>query len=222
MQTMRVLSRLVPGKGMKRAGRRDESRRGTHECVRYALCAAILLYGCGRKPEGLTAYVPDSAQAVAYVDLDRAKASPLFARLPVPEDLRDAAAVLVVFDGKDWGMAVQRKSGITTTGLNGKPNGGRDLLARADLDAPAWLVARGSVTLPLPGNLGNANRLLHQAEYVSAALRGSGIDATAQCGTAEQARHLEANIRALATLAKFDGLDVTSDGVTVRVRATIR
>jgi hypothetical protein len=171
----------------------------------------------------LTAYIPSGAAAVAYVDLDRARTMPIYSRLPVPDDLRDASAVLVVFDGKDWGMAVQRKSGITTTGLPARPGGGgKDLLSRAALDAPAWLVTRGSVTLPLPGNLININRLLHQAEYVSAAARGQEIDATAQCRTAEAARHLEENIRALASLARFEGLDVTSNGVTVRVRATIR
>jgi hypothetical protein len=156
------------------------------------------------------------------VDLQQVRATPLYARLPVPDDLKDASAVLAVFDGKDWGLAVQRNSGITTTGIAAKQNGGKDLMSRASLDAPAWLVTRGSVTLPLPGNLGNVNRLLHQAEYVSVAARGQEIDTTAQCRTAEAARHLEENIRALASLARFEGLDVTSEGAIVRVRATIR
>jgi hypothetical protein len=182
---------------------------------------AVLLAGCAHKPEALTAYIPKSAVAVAYVDLDRARTTPVYARLPVPEDLRDASAVLAVFDGKDWGTAVQRKSGITATGVAAKQNGGTDLLSRAAVDAPAWLVTRGSVTLPLPGNLANINRLLHQAEYVAVAMRGDDVIATAECRTAEQARHLEENIRALASLARFAGLDVTSDGATVRVRATI-
>jgi hypothetical protein len=178
--------------------------------------------GCARKPQGLTVYIPDGAVAVAYVDLDRARTMPIYSRLPVPDDLKDASAVLAVFDGKDWGLAVQRKSGITTTGIAAKQNGGKDLLSRASLDAPAWLVTRGAVTLPLPGNLININRLLHQAEYVSVAARGQEIGATAQCRTPEAARHLEENIRALASLSRFEGLDVTSEGVTVRVRATIR
>jgi hypothetical protein len=147
---------------------------------------------------------------------------PIYSRLPVPEDLRDASAVLAIFDGKDWGLAVQRKSGITTTGVAAKQNGGADLLRRATPDAPAWLVTRGSVTLPLPGNLTNINRLLHQTEYTAVTARGNDIEATAECRTAEQARHLEENIRALASLARFEGLEATSDGVTVRVRATIR
>ena len=68
----------------------------------------------------------------------------------------------------------------------------------------------------------NINRLLHQAEYTAASARGSDIEATAECRTAEAARHLEENIRALASLARFEGLEVTSEGATVRVRATLR
>jgi hypothetical protein len=196
MQTLSFLSWLVPG-------------------------VAVLLTSCAPKPAGLTAYVPEGAAAVAYVDLDRARTSPLYARLPVPEDLQDASALLVVFDGQNWGTAVQRRSGITAPGL--KPSGGgKDLLSHAALDAPAWLVVRGSVTLPLPGNLANINRLLHQSVYTAAALRGNYIEATAECRNREQAQHLEENIRALASLARFPGLDVTSDGVTVRVRATVQ
>ena len=197
MQTLSFLSWLVPG-------------------------VAVLLAGCAHKPEGLTAYIPNGAMAAAYVDLDRARTTPIYSRLPVPEDLRDASAVLAVFDGKDWGLAVLRKSGITATGIAANQNGGRDLLSRATPDAPAWLVTRGSVTLPLPGNLTNINRLLHQTEYTAVTARGNEIDATAECRTAEQARHLEENIRALASLARFEALDVMSNGVTVRVRATIR
>jgi hypothetical protein len=196
MQTLSVLSWLVPG-------------------------VAVLLAGCAPKPAGLTAYIPSGAVAVAYVDLDRARTMPIYERLPVPEDLKDASAVLAVFDGKDWGTAVQRKSGITTTGIAAKQNGGKDLLAHAPTGAPAWLVTRGSVTLPLPGNLANINRLLHQSEYTAVSTQGNDVQATAECRTAEAARHLEENIRALASLARFDGIDVTSDGVTVRVRAKI-
>jgi hypothetical protein len=198
MQTLSVLSWFVPG------------------------VVAIALAGCARKPEGLTAYIPNGAAAAAYVDLDRVRTTSLYSRLPVPEELRDASAVLAVFDGRDWGLAVQRKSGITATGIAAKQNGGKDLLSRAALDAPAWLVTRGSVMLPLPGNLGNINRLLHQTAYTAASARGTDIEATAECRTAEAARHLEENIRALASLARFEGLDVASEGVTVRVRATIR
>jgi hypothetical protein len=196
MQTLSVLSWFVPG-------------------------VALLLAGCAPKREGLTAYIPNGAVAVAYVDLDRARTMPIYERLPVPDDLKDASAVLAVFDGKDWGTAVQRKSGITATGIAAKQNGGKDLLAHAPAEAPAWLVTRGSVTLPLPGNLVNINRLLHQSEYTAVSAQDSDIVATAECRTSEAARHLEENIRALASLARFQGIDVTSDGVTVRVRAKI-
>jgi len=196
MQTLSVLSWFVP-------------------------CAGLILAGCAPKPEGLTAYIPNGAVAVAYVDLDRARTMPIYERLPVPEDLKDASAVLAVFDGKDWGTAVQRKSGITTSGIAARQNGGKDLLAHAPVDSPAWLVTRGSVTLPLPGNLININRLLHQSEYTAVSAQGDEIEAKAECRTGEAARHLEENIRALASLARFDGIDVTSNGSTVRVRAKI-
>lgn len=196
MQTLSFLSWFVPG-------------------------LALVLSGCAKKPEGLTAYIPNGAVAVAYADLNQMRSSPLYSRLPVGGDLRDASSVLVVFDGASWGMAVERPSGVQLTGLTGKPHGGQELLKRAALDAPAWLVARGDVTLPLPGNLANINRLLHQTEYTSVAARGSEIEATAECRSPEAARHLEENIRALASLARFQGLTVTSQGSTVQVRATI-
>jgi hypothetical protein len=177
----------------------------------------------------MTAYVPPTAVAVAYVNLDAVRYMPLAQRLPVPEDLHDASALLIAFDGRDWALAVRRNGRVTTSGASqlakamaARPYSGLDLTHRAMFGAPAWLVTRGSVTLPLPGNLVNVNRLLHQAEYVSAMASDRGdVSVTAECRTPEAARHLEENVRALASLARFDGLDVTSDGVTVRVRAKI-
>jgi hypothetical protein len=196
MQTLSVLSWIVPG------------------------LALALAASCARKPEGLLAYVPPHAQAVAYVNLDQVRGTAAAARLPIPEDLRDASALLVAFDGTNWGTAVQRVSGITATGLTAGA-GNPQLVRRAPSDAPAWLVASGSVTLPLPGNLANANRLIHQAQWIVAALRGDTIEATAECRSPEAAQHLEQNIRALATLARRNGLEVSSSGNSVQVRARV-
>ena len=191
----------------------------------------------------LAAYIPPGTDAIAYADLDRLRGTPLYARLPVPDQLGEASAVLVVLQGKDWALAARGHfpplpAGATLLGpdvaaagapgllhaMQSRPDGGADLVARAPADAPAWLVARGRATLPITGNLANFNRLLHQAEYTAIGLRVSDrleIDAAAQCATPAQALHLEQNIRAIASLARLQSFTVTSDGATVRVAAAL-
>ena len=211
---------------------------------RRGLILAALAAGCGRRAgEPLTSYIPEAAAAVAFADLNRLRATPLFARLPVPDALRDAAAVLAVFDGRDWAVAAggdfrempagAQRIAPRVVAFGGpelvramatRPRGGGNLLAHAPSDAPAWLVTRGGVSLPLVGNLANLNRLLQQAEYTTIALRPAakiGLDATALCATAERAQHLEENVRALVSLARFEGIDLSREGSTVRVRAAI-
>jgi hypothetical protein len=191
----------------------------------------------------LTAYIPEGSAAVAFADLARLRATPLYARLPVPDALHDASEVMVVYDGKDWAIAARGDfrqppagatniaPGIAAMGapemvraMGARPRAGQDLLAHAPTGAPVWLVARGNVSLPLTGNLANLNRLLRQAEYTSIAMRPGAqieIDATALCATPERARHLEENIRALASLARVEAITVTGEGTTVHVRAAV-
>jgi hypothetical protein len=205
---------------------------------------AVMSFSCAPSHRALVdpdlaACVPSSAAAVAGLDIARLRGTPLYERLPV----RDAAYALAASDGKDWlviargtlpgGIAIA--PGITAigsddlvkaaaaqrqTGRTGAP----DLLARAS-DAPIWLVARGNMTLPVAGNLGNINRLLHQTYFMTIAARLNGrveVEATGACRTAEQAKHLEENVRALASLllAKYP-VDVRTEGTNVRVTASL-
>jgi hypothetical protein len=82
-----------------------------------------------------------------------------------------------------------------------------DLLTRAQPLAaahPIWIVVRGSVTLPLTGNLANLNRLLHATEFTTiAADLGDPIalQIAGVCRTPDAGRQLEQSLRAILSLA---------------------
>jgi hypothetical protein len=187
----------------------------------------------------LAACIPANAAAVAGLDIARLRNTALAEKLPV----RDAAYALGATDGKDW-LVVARGQllggtaiapGITAigpdpmvqaaaaqhrTGTTGAP----DLIARAAAK-PIWLVARGAMTLPVAGNLANINRLLHQTEYMTVAASVAeriDVDAAGACRTAAQAKQLEENVRALASLllAKYP-VEVRTEGATVHVKASL-
>jgi hypothetical protein len=187
----------------------------------------------------LAACVPASAAAVAGLDLAKLRATPLADKLPV----RDASYALAASDGKDWLVIARGEMPGGTTiapGINaigsddlikaaiaqhvtGK-TGAPDLIDRAAA-TPVWLAARGSMTLPLAGNLGNINRLLRQTEYTTVAAKVADrvdIDAAGYCRSPEQAKNLEENIRALASLllSKYP-VNVRTDGSTVHVTASL-
>jgi hypothetical protein len=187
----------------------------------------------------LAACVPAGASAIAGIDVARLRGTAIYEKLPV----RDASYVLAASDGKDWLLLGRGElaggtsiaSGITAIGSGelvkaaaaqhrtGK-TGAADLLARA-AETPIWLVARGNMSLPVSGNLANINRLLRQTEYMTVAARVNDrleVEAAGSCRSPEQARHLEENVRALASLllAKYP-VQVQSDGATVRVTASL-
>jgi hypothetical protein len=187
----------------------------------------------------LAACVPASAAAVAGLDVVRLRGTPLYEKVP----FREATYVLAASDGKEWLLVARGQlaggspiaMGITAlgsealiqaaaaqhrTGRTGAP----DLIARAAA-TPIWLAARGSMTLPVEGNLANINRLLHQTEYMTLAAHVDErveVDAAGECRTAAQAEHLEENVRALASLlfAKYP-VEVRTDGTTVHVKASL-
>jgi len=187
----------------------------------------------------LAACVPAAATAVAGVDVSRLRGTALYEKLP----FQDARYVLAASDGKEWlvvargplaggtaiapgihavgsDLLVKAAAAQHRTGTTGAP----DLLARA-ADAPVWLAARGSISLPVTGNLSNINRLLHQTEYLTVAAHVSDrvdVDAVGICRTPEIAKHLEENVRALASLLlpKYP-VEVRSEGSTVRATASL-
>jgi hypothetical protein len=89
------------------------------------------------------------------------------------------------------------------TGVTGSPRllelaagiaGGRQL----------WIAAQGGVTLPLTGNLANLNRILRLTDSVTLAARIDSriqVDGTGAGRTADAARQLEENLRAILTFA---------------------
>jgi hypothetical protein len=90
----------------------------------------------------------------------------------------------------------------------------------------------GNANLPVSGNAQNLNRLLHATEYATLAVHVTdSIEAQAMgvCGTAEAARRLEEELRAMASVAaaaearqpeiagELRAIQVSRDERTVRV-----
>jgi hypothetical protein len=191
------------------------------------ICIAILLITlacCSRPPQSpladLAARLPSDAIAIAGADLDRLRSSPLFPKLPEP--FRAGNYVLAGYTGKDLVTATRSANRITVAGAPGQ-GAPTDLLQHAP-NAQLWLVIRGAATLPLAGNLANINRLLHQTEYtvVTATPGADRVDvhAEAVCRTDPEAQHLEENIRAIASLTRFQA-EVTRESATVRIAASV-
>jgi hypothetical protein len=218
--------------------------------VAGALITAVLLASCVRpyRPTAdidLATCIPRGADAAAYANLDRLRSTPLYPKLPLPDAMRDASALLAVLRGAEWAIAArgrfpQPPAGATMIGPGiaaaGPPDllqamaaqhrtgAASDLVALAPADDPVWLVARGAATFPLGGNWNNLNRLLHQAETVSIGIRVSGtlrLTANAVCRTPAHAEHLEENLRAMATLARLESVQVSGTGTSVHVSAAV-
>jgi hypothetical protein len=188
--------------------------------------AAVLLFAaaCSRAPQSpladLAAKLPSDSIVIAGADLDKLRASPLYSKLP--EAFRQGSYVLAGYTGTELVTATRsgRRVEVSGTAGQGAP---ADLLAHAS-DAPLWVVAHGSATLPLSGNLANVNRLLHQTEFMVVAARpaGDGFDLRAEgiCRGDAEAEHLEGNARAIGSLMRFP-MEVTREGPVVRVRAVV-
>jgi hypothetical protein len=119
----------------------------------------------------------------------------------------------------------QHRRGVAGTplvGLAEKLASGREI----------WIVAMGNANLPVSGNAQNLNRLLHATEYATLAVHVTdSIEAQAMgvCGTAEAARRLEEELRAMASVAaaaearqpeiagELRAIQVSRDERTVRV-----
>jgi len=185
-----------------------------------------------------------------YQNLPAAATAPL-------EPLRPATYLLLASNGKDYlaigrGPFGQAPPGATLLAPDlaaaGSPDAvraataqrrrgvaGTPLLGLAEHLASGreiWIVAMGNATLPVSGNAQNLNRLLHQTEYATVAVHvtdGIQAQATGLCGTAEAARRLEEELRAMASVAtaaearqpgiaaQLRAIQVSREGRTVRV-----
>lgn len=190
----------------------------------FPAAVLALLAACTHPPQStlalLAAKLPSNAVVLAGADLDHLRATPLLSRLP--DAFRNGSYVLAAYTGNDLVTATRTASDVELSGTAGT-GAPADLLQRVP-DAPVWLVARGSATLPLTGNLANLNRLLSQTQYtvLSALPTADHVEFRAEgiCAAESSANHLEENIRAIASLTRFP-LEVVRDGAVVRVRAVL-
>jgi hypothetical protein len=83
---------------------------------------------------------------------------------------------------------------------------GSALLERAQTLAAGneiWMVVAGGATLPLSGNAGNLNRLIHSTQVTTLAVRFTdhlALDAAGVCATVDAARQLQGTVQAFVTL----------------------
>ncbi|MEO8373180.1 MAG: hypothetical protein ABI806_28600 [Candidatus Solibacter sp.] len=186
---------------------------------------------------GLSARVPPATLALAGINLDQLRASPLFAKSPPAMQafltpFADAHEVLIASTGTQLlaiargvvpgatiappGIALYGDPALVAAGTASHPPAG--ILAIADSVAAGhaiWIALRGGVTLPLEGNAANLNNLLRATESMTIAIRPddpAGIDITAQCPTPESAQHFEQSVRALASLTAATARDPQVSG----------
>jgi hypothetical protein len=180
----------------------------------------------------VSAYIPSSATILAGVNLRQLRTSPFYGQLPPAvsiflEPLKDADSLLIASDGKDY-LVLSRGAfrqtpagttlmapGVAATGTPGwleaavshsSGSAGSALLERAQTVAAGneiWMVAAGGANLPVSGNAGNLNRLLHDTQYTTLTVRFAErlqLDATGVCASADAARQLQGTVQAFVTL----------------------
>ena len=174
----------------------------------------------------LSARVPAATVALAGVDLDRLRASPLYARLPPAaqaflQPFAHAHRVLIASTGVELltiargvvpgatqiapDVALAGAPGLISAATAAHPPAG--ILAPAESVAagsPIWIAVRGGVTLPLEGNLANVNNLLSGTEYVTLVVEPGDptqLELVARCPTPEAALRFEQSFRAVVSLA---------------------
>jgi hypothetical protein len=174
----------------------------------------------------LSARVPAATIALAGIDLDRLRASPLYPKLPPEaqaflEPFRQAHHVLIASTGAEL-LTIARGviPGATRLApdlaLYGAPSlnaaataahAPASILAPAESVAaanPVWIALRVGVALPLSGNWSNVNNLLRDTEYVTLTLRPddpSQLELSAHCPTPNAALRFEQSFRAIVSLA---------------------
>ena len=174
----------------------------------------------------LSARVPAATVALAGVDLDRLRTSPLYAKLPPAaqaflEPFGHAHHVLIASTGIELltiarGVVPGATQIAPDLALSGAPNliaaataahPPADILAPAESVAaarPIWIAVRGGSALPLEGNLANVNNLLRGTEYITLAVQPGDpteLELVARCPAPEAALRFEQSFRALVSLA---------------------
>ncbi len=202
--------------------------------IRYRLVAPALaiLAACRNAAPpaaidpALSARVPTATAVLAGVDLDRVRASPLFAKLPP-----GALAFLGPFDHAHYVLIAYTGSSLLTIARGVVPGatqlapdlalwGAPSLISAATAahppaailgpaesvaasQSPIWIAVRGGIVLPLEGNLANVNNLLRVAEYATLAAQPGDpaeFELAARCPTPDAALRFEQSLRAVVSL----------------------
>ena len=173
----------------------------------------------------LSARVPPAAVALAGVDLDRLRTSPLHAKLPPAARallgpfgkaryvlIASSGAELLTIARGDVPGATQLAPDLALSGAPGliaaatAAHAPAGILAAAETVAaasPIWIAVRGGVALPLEGNLANVNNLLGDTGYVTITVQPGDpaeFALLARCPSPEAALHFEQSFRALISL----------------------
>ena len=174
----------------------------------------------------LSARVPTATVALAGLDLDRIRTSPLYASLPPAalafvQPFAHAHRILIASAGGELLLIARGVvSGASQIAPDVALSGAPSMIAEATAThtpaqilgpaesvagaAPIWIAVRGGVALPLQGNLANVNNLLRDTEFVTIAVQpGDPADLrlTAQCPTPDAALRFEQSFRAIVSLA---------------------
>lgn len=169
----------------------------------FALAFVAIFAACrtpsSAVPSALSSCIPSDTLALAGVNLDHLRASPLYRMLPPGtaaflQPLREASYLLLAYNGKDvlavaGGAFHSPPPGAILLAkdlaVSGSPEairaataqrktgytGAAWLLDRAPADPQIWVVAEGGVAFPLTGDAANLNRFLSFADYASIAVR---------------------------------------------------
>jgi hypothetical protein len=173
----------------------------------------------------LASRVPSSTIALAGVNLDQLRASPLYPKLPPAaaaflEPFRGAHTLLIASTGAELltiarGAVPGATQAAADVALLGSPaliraatapHAAPAVLASAETVAaghPIWIAVRGGAPLPLEGNLANANNLVTLAESLTLALTLRDVvdlELVARCPSPAAAAEFERRLRALASL----------------------
>jgi hypothetical protein len=178
----------------------------------------------------LSARVPAATVALAGVDLDRLRASPLYAKLPPAaqaflEPFGRAHRVLIASTGVELltiargvvpgatqvapDIALSGAGNLIAAAIAAHPPAGilapaESAAAAGPIASPIWIAVRGGVLFPLEGNLANLNNLLRGTEYVTLAAQPgdpTDLELVARCPTPEAALRFEQSFRAMVSLA---------------------
>ncbi len=180
----------------------------------------------------LSARVPPATVALAGINLDQLRGSPLYTKSPPAVQafltpLANAHEVLIASTGTQL-LAIARGAvpGATVAAPGIALYGDPELIAAGSAQHPPaailaladsvaaghtiWIAHRGGIALPLEGNAANLNNLLRATESITVAIGPddpAGIDITAQCPTPGSAQHFEQSVRALASLTAATARD---------------